>query len=79
MNYVFTLSMSCYAFDTQNRNSNSQEHVSPVRHMSPFHLKNGKLNFGAGNCSYIGPVLWLLLFSLFVGNLVSRAGKYRTP
>ena len=79
MNSALTLSISCYAFDTYNRNSDFQEHMSAVRHMSPFRLKNGKLNFGAGSCSYIRPVLWLLLFSLFVGNLVSRAVKYRTP
>lgn len=75
MNYVLTLSIACYAFDTQNRNPNSEEHMSAVRHIFPFYLKNGKQIFGEGNCRYAGPVLWLLLFSLFVGNLVSRAVK----
>lgn len=79
MNYVLTLSIACYAFNTQNRNSNSQEHMSAVRHMSPFRLKNEKQIFGGGNCSYVGPVLGYCYFSLFVGNLVSRAIKYRTP
>lgn len=75
MNYVLTLSIACYAFDTQNRNPNSEEHMSAVHHIFSFHLKNGKQIFGEGNYSYAVPVLWLLLFSLFVGNLVSRAVK----